>query len=80
MVVHSWREYWDEFATMFKYPEQIRRIIYTKNAIENFNRQFRSYKNKRAFVSDDTLVKQLYLVTIQITVKCTMPIPDWETL
>jgi transposase-like protein len=51
-------EHWDELSTMFKYPEQIRRIIYTTNAIENFNRQLRKVtKTKSAFVSDDALLK-----------------------
>ncbi|NJP41716.1 transposase [Oscillospiraceae bacterium HV4-5-C5C] len=40
--IRSWRDHWDELSTMFKYPEQIRRMIYTTNAIENFNRQLRS--------------------------------------
>jgi transposase-like protein len=53
---------------MYKYPEQIRRMIYTTNAIKNFNRQLRKVtKTKSAFVSDDTLLKQLYLVTMQVT-------------
>ncbi len=81
MAVRSWREHWDELATMFKYPEQIRRIIYTTNAIENFNHQLRKVtKTKSAFVSDDALMKQLYLVTIQITGKWTMPIRDWGNI
>lgn len=76
--IKSWRDHWDELATMFKYPEQIRRIIYTTNAIENFNRQLRKVtKTKSAFVSDDALLKQLYLVTMQVTDKWTMPIKDW---
>ena len=76
--IKSWRDHWDELATMFKYPEQIRRLIYTTNAIENFNRQLRKVtKTKSAFVSDDALLKQLYLVTMQVTDKWTMPIKDW---
>ena len=76
--IKSWRDHWDELAAMFKYPEQIRRIIYTTNAIENFNRQLRKVtKTKSAFVSDDALLKQLYLVTMQVTDKWTMPIKDW---
>jgi len=77
-AIKSWRTHWDELATMFKYPEQIRRIIYTTNAIENFNRQLRKVtKTKSAFVSDDALLKQLYLVTIRVTEKWTMPIQNW---
>jgi transposase-like protein len=81
MAVKSWRDHWDELATMFKYPEQIRRIIYTTNAIENFNRQLRKVtKTKGAFVSDDALMKQLYLTTIRITDKWTMPVRDWGNI
>lgn len=79
--IKSWRDHWDELATMYKYPEQIRRIIYTTNAIENFNRQLRKVtKTKSAFVSDDALLKQLYLVTMQVTDKWTMPIKDWGSI
>jgi len=77
-AIRSWRDHWDELATMFKYPEEIRRIIYTTNAIENFNRQLRKVtKTKSAFVSDDALLKQLYLVTMQVTERWTMAIRDW---
>ena len=80
-AIRSWREHWDELATMFKYPEQIRRVIYTTNAIENFNRQLRKVtKTKSAFVSDDALLKQLYLVTTQVTDKWTMSIKDWGSI
>ncbi len=80
-AIRSWREHWDELSTMFKYPEQIRRIIYTTNAIENFNRQLRKVtKTKSAFVSDDALLKQLYLVTMHVTDKWTMPIKDWGSI
>lgn len=79
--IKSWRDHWDELATMFKYLEEIRRIIYTTNAIENFNRQLRKVtKTKSAFVSDDALLKQLYLATMQVTEKWTMPIPGWSTI
>lgn len=81
LAVKSWREHWDELATMFKYPEALRRIIYTTNSLENFNRQLRKVtKTKTAFVSDDALLKQLYLVTVQITKKWTMPIPNWRDI
>jgi len=79
--VKSWRDNWDELATMFKYPEPIRRIIYTTNALENFNRQLRKVtKTKSAFVNDDALLKQLYLVTMRIIEKWTMPVPDWGNI
>lgn len=80
-AIKSWRDHWTELSTMFKYPEQLRRIIYTTNALENFNRQLRkATKTKSAFVSDDALLKQLYLITMQVTEKWTMPIPDWGNI
>jgi transposase-like protein len=79
--VKSWRDNWSELATMFKYPEPIRRIIYTTNALENFNRQLRKVtKTKSAFVNDDALLKQLYLVTMRIVDKWTMPIQGWGSI
>ena len=66
---------------MFKYPKQIRRIIYTTNAIENLNRQLRKItKTKSALVSDGALLKQLYLVTMHVTEKWTMPIKGWGSI
>ena len=80
-AIKSWRTHWDELSTMFKYPEEIRRIIYTTNAIENFNGQLRKVtKTKGAFVSDDALLKQLYLVIMQVTEKWTMPIRAWGSI
>lgn len=80
-AIKSWREHWTELATMYKYPEEIRRIIYTTNALENFNRQLRKVtKTKSAFVSDDALLKQLYLITMQVTEKWTMPLRDWGNI
>ena len=79
--VKSWYEHWDELATMFKYPEQIRRIIYTTNATENFNRQLRKVtKTKSALVSDDALLKQLYLVTMHVTERWTMSVSNWSSI
>ena len=81
LAIKSWREHWGELATMFKYPEALRRIIYTTNALENFNRQLRKVtKTKTAFVSDDALLKQLYLVMIQVTNRWTMPILHWHDI
>ena len=79
--VKSWRTNWPELSTMFKYPAEIRTLIYTTNAIENFNRQLRKVtKTKSAFVSDDALMKILYLATINITEKWTMSIRDWPSI
>ena len=55
--------------------------IYTTNAIENFNRQLRKVtKTKSAFVSDDALMKMLYLVTMRVSDKWTMPIQNWASI
>jgi len=79
--VKSWRANWNELSTMFKYPPEIRKLIYTTNAIENFNRQLRKVtKTKSAFVSDDALMKILYLTTMNIVDKWTMPIKDWGSI
>ena len=73
LAVKSWRNNWSELATFFKYPPEIRKLIYTTNAIENFNRQLRKVtKTKSAFVSDDALMKLLYLTTMNIVEKWTM--------
>ena len=81
LSVKSWRANWNELSTMFKYPPEIRKLIYTTNAIENFNRQLRKVtKTKSAFVSDDALIKILYLTTMNIVEKWTMPIREWGTI
>lgn len=81
LAVKSWRVNWNELSTMFKYSPEIRKMIYTTNAIENFNRQLRKVtKTKSAFVSDDALMKILYLTTMSIVDKWTMPIKDWGSI
>ena len=76
--VKSWRENWSEISTMYKYPPEIRKLIYTTNAIENFNRQLRkATKTKGAFVSDNAAMKILYLTTMKVTEKWTQPIREW---
>lgn len=81
LAVKSWRVNWTELSTMFKYSPEIRKLIYTTNAIENFNRQLRKVtKTKSAFVSDDALMKILYLTTMHIVDKWTMPIKDWGSI
>lgn len=66
----SWRNNWVQIATYFKYPKEIRKIIYTTNSIENFNRQLRKVtKSKTIFPTDDSLFKMLYLAMMDITKK-----------
>jgi putative transposase len=77
----AWQENWGNLATYFKYPETIRRIIYTTNAIEGFNRQLRKVtKNRGVFPSDDSLLKMLYLATMDITRKWTGKRQDWSQI
>lgn len=78
IAVKPWRDNWSEIATMFEYPAEIRRMIYTTNAIESFNRQLRKVtKSKSTFPTDDSLLKMLYLAMIDITKKWTMSIKEW---
>ena len=68
--VASWRNNWTQLSTYFKYPPEIRRIIYTTNSIENFNRQLRKVtKSRTIFPTDDALFKILYLAMCDITEK-----------
>ena len=74
----SWSERWPTLATYFKYPEAVRRLIYTTNTSEGFNRQLRKVtKSKTVFPSDDSLLKMLYLAMMDITKKWTGHRQDW---
>ena len=76
--VSSWRNNWPQLSTYLKYPEEIRKIIYTTNAIENFNRGLRKVtKAKSIFPSDDALFKSIYLAMIDITKKWTGTPWNW---
>lgn len=76
--ISSWRNNWPTLATYFKYPEEIRRIIYTTNSMENFNRQLRKVtKAKTIFPTDDALFKMLYLAMTDITKKWVGKPWDW---
>lgn len=76
--ISSWENNWDELSTFFKYPEEIRRIIYTTNAMESYNRQLRKVtKSKSIFPSDESLIKMLYLATQDITKKWTQNMRNW---
>ncbi len=70
---------WDNLSVYFKYPDEIRRVIYTTNIIEGLHRQFRKLtKTKGAFTSDNALLKLLYLGIQRISEKWTAPIRDWN--
>ena len=77
-IYKSWHDNWTTLSTYFKYPEAVRRLIYTTNAIEGFNRQLRKVtKSKTVFPSDDSLLKMLYLAPMDITKKWTGHRQDW---
>jgi putative transposase len=77
-IAKSWQNNWHNLVVFLQYPEIIRRIIYTTNAIEGLNSQLRKVtNNKRVFPSDDSVFKTLYLTIGYITKKWTMPIHNW---
>ena len=77
----SWRANWANLSTYFKFPEELRRLIYTTNAIEGFNRQLRKVtKSKAVFPTDESLFKMLYLAMLDITKKWTGRRQDWSVI
>jgi len=79
IVIKSWRNKWHQLSAYFKYPEPIRRIIYTTNAVEAVHRQFRKLtKTKGAFPNENSLLKLLYAGILNATEKWTMPIQNWS--
>ena len=78
-IVKSWRSNWARITPFFDYPPEIRRIIYTTNAIESVNMSLRKItKNRGSFPSDDALLKLFYLALANIAKKWTMPLRDWK--
>ncbi|HBE04888.1 MAG TPA: IS256 family transposase, partial [Firmicutes bacterium] len=78
LIVRSWRQNWAEIATFFKYPPEIRKIIYTTNTIESYHRQLRKVtKSKSIFPSDEALLKMLYLATQDVLRKWTGRVQNW---
>lgn len=78
IVVDSWYNNWDKLLTYFKYSPEIRRIIYTTNALEGFNRQLRKFtKIRTVFPTDESLRKSLYLAAEQVMRKWISPVPNW---
>lgn len=74
----SWETNWSELSVFFAYPEEIRKIIYTTNAIEGLNRQFRKVtKTTSIFPHNDSLLKLLWLAQNDIVKKWVMPVRDW---
>jgi len=78
LIVNSWRANWAEISTFFKYPPEIRKIIYTTNMIESYHRQLRKVtKGKSIFPNDESLQKMLYLATMDVLRKWTGRVQNW---
>ena len=78
-ISKSWRAHWANVIPMFAFPEEIRRVIYTTNAIESMNMTLRKVtRNHRIFPNDEAVFKVIYLATQNIAKKWTMPIRDWK--
>ena len=80
-IAQSWKQNWATLSTYFKYPQQVRTLIYTTNQIENFNRALRKVtKNKSVFPTDDALLKMIYLATMDTTRKWTQVQRNWGVI
>ena len=77
----SWEENWDAICPFFSYSEPVRKIMYTTNTIESLNRSYRKYtKTKSVFPSDESLMKCLYLATLNITKKRNGRYRNWDLI
>jgi len=80
-ILKSWDENWAELSTYFKYPEEVRRLIYTTNAVEGFHRMLRKYtKTKTIYPTVDAVRKSVYLSIVEISKKWSMPVRDRGTI
>lgn len=81
LVLRGWETKWPELSTFFHYPEELRHIIYTNNAIENLNKQFRKVtKTSQVFPHDEALQKLLWLAQYDISRQWTGPVHNWGTI
>jgi len=79
LVISSWQRKWENLSVYFKYPEYIRKVIYTTNAIEAVHRQFRKLtKTKGGFPNENSLLKLLYAGILNASKKWTMPVQNWN--
>jgi len=80
-AIRSWQNNWEELATFFEFPKEIRRLIYTTNTVEGYHRQVRKViKNKPMFPTEQSARKLLYLATMDITKKWSAPIRNWPLI
>jgi putative transposase len=81
LSIKSWRDNWSELSTYFKYPEEIRRMIYTTNYVESYHRQLKKVtKAKSIFPNDQALIKMLYLATMDASRRWTASVRDWPLI
>jgi transposase-like protein len=79
MIYQSWDRHWGGLSGFFKYPPEIRRAVYTANAIESLNYQLRKIiKNRPAFSTDGAILKILYLAIHNASKKWTVPVKEWR--
>lgn len=79
VISKIWRRHWDHVRVLFQYPPKIRKAIYTTNAIESLNSVIRRpTRNHKAFPSDDSALKVVFMAVNQAAKKWTMPIRDWK--
>ena len=77
-ILRSWDANWAELTTFFEFPQEIRHLIYTTNAVEAYHRMVRKFtKAKAIFPTDDSIRKVVFLSVKEITKKWTMPVRDW---
>jgi transposase-like protein len=78
-ISQSWRNHWPDLITLFDYPSDIRKVIYTTNAIESLNSVIRkATKKRKLFPTDDSALKVIYLAIEAASKKWTMPIRNWK--
>lgn len=77
-AMKSWKMNWDAISPIFKFSADVRKVIYTTNAIESLNSTYRRlYRRRSVFPSDTALLKALYLATFEATKKWSLPIKNW---
>jgi len=80
-VVKSWRVNWDILTTFFRYPVEIRKVMYTTNIIESVNSKFRKVTDaRRVFPTDEAVLKSLYMAALDLEKKWVKPIRDWPVI
>lgn len=81
IILRSWKKNWPELSTFFRFPSDVRRLIYTTNTVEGYNRQIRKViKTKGGFPNPESVRKILYLATMDIVAKWVVPVFGWKKI